>query len=113
MFIFLFIFLIYCVWDLLSADWKVIVLLNCGVCPHVDSCLMKVSWLGELVHVFWWMELDLFFLKGGAMLNGMFWGACVFGITLCSLSANTQSCASVSQHDWHGTSISGAFWALG
>lgn len=74
---------------------------------------MKVSWLGELVHVFWWMELDLFFLKGGAMLNGMFWGACVFGITLCSLSANTQSCASVSQHDWHGTSISGAFWALG
>ena len=71
---------IYCVLDLLSADWKVIVLLNCGVCPHVGSCLMKVSWLGELVPFFWWMELDLFFLKGGAML------IVCFGVPMCLAS---------------------------
>jgi len=26
--------LIYCVWGLLSADWKVVVSHNCGVCLH-------------------------------------------------------------------------------
>ena len=38
--------LIYCVWDLLSAGWKAIFPLNCGVCPPrvgLDQCLVKVS----------------------------------------------------------------------
>lgn len=69
--------------------------------------------VGELVHMFWWLELDLFFLKGGAMFNSVFWGAYGFGITLWSLSANVQSGASVSLQDWHGESISGVFWDLG
>ena len=29
----------------------------------VDLWLVKVSWLGKLVSVFWWVELDLFSLE--------------------------------------------------
>ena len=28
----------------------------------LDEWLVKVSWLGKLVFVFWWVELDLFSL---------------------------------------------------
>ena len=28
-----------------------------------DELLVKVSWLGKLVLVFWWMELDFFSLE--------------------------------------------------
>ena len=29
----------------------------------LDMWLVKVSWLGELVLVFWWVELDFFSLE--------------------------------------------------
>ena len=29
----------------------------------VDEWLVKVSWLGKFVSVFWWVELDLFSLE--------------------------------------------------
>ena len=29
----------------------------------LDRWLVKVSWLGKLVSVFWWVELDLFSLE--------------------------------------------------
>ena len=29
----------------------------------MDEWLVKVSWLGKLVLVFWWVELDLFSLE--------------------------------------------------
>jgi len=29
----------------------------------LDKRLVKVSWLGKLVSVFWWVELDLFSLE--------------------------------------------------
>ena len=29
----------------------------------LDEWLVKVSWLGKLVSVFWWVELDFFSLK--------------------------------------------------
>ena len=29
----------------------------------LDKWLVKVSWLGKLASVFWWVELDLFFLE--------------------------------------------------
>jgi len=29
----------------------------------VDEWLVKVSWFGKLVSVFWWVELDLFSLE--------------------------------------------------
>ena len=40
--------------------------LYCGVSElwvGLDRWLVKVSWLGKLVLVFWWMELDFFSLE--------------------------------------------------
>ena len=40
--------------------------LNCGVFllwVVVYMCLVKVSWLGKLVSVFWWVELDFYSLE--------------------------------------------------
>lgn len=70
---------------------KVIVPLNCGVCPQwvgLDQCPMKVSWLRGTVSVSWWMELDRVSLKGSAMSSSVFWGVYRFGMALVSLSDN-------------------------
>ena len=32
-------------------------------CGGLDRWLVKVSWLGKLVSVFWWVELDFFSLE--------------------------------------------------
>ena len=40
------------------------------------------SWLGELVFVFWLLELDLCSLKGSAVSSSRFWG--VYGINMSS-----------------------------
>ena len=57
--------------------------------------LVKVSWLGELLSVFWWVELDLFSLECNDMSTSEFWGIYKFGMTLGSLSFNVQGCVSV------------------
>ena len=55
-----------CVWGALSTGWKFVTPFNRGVCSlwlGLDQWLLKVSWLGELVSVFWWVEMDLFSLE--------------------------------------------------
>ena len=45
---------------------KFVVLLYCGgssLTMELDEWLVKVSWLGKLVSVFWWVEMDLFSLE--------------------------------------------------
>ena len=56
---------------------------------------MKVSWIGGLVPVFPWMELDLVSLEGSAVSRSEFWRAFGFGMGLGSLPANVQSCVPV------------------
>ena len=92
--------LIYCVWDCLSAGWKVVVSLNYEVCPPphppwvgLDKCHMSVSLLGWLVPVFWWMDLKSVSLEGRAMSSSLFWSGWGFGMAFRSLSVNVQSCA--------------------
>ena len=54
------------VWGGLSVFLKFVVPLYCGVSSlwvGLDGWLVKVSWLGKLVLVFWWVELDFFFLE--------------------------------------------------
>ena len=56
----------------------------------LDKWLFKVSWLGKLVLVFWWVELDLFSLECNEMSNSEFLGVYEFGVTLGSLYSNAQ-----------------------
>ena len=56
-----------CVWGGLSVFWKFVVPLYCGGISSLwlvlDGWLVKVSWLGKLGSVFWWVELDFFSLE--------------------------------------------------
>lgn len=79
----------------------------------LDKCLVKFSWLGGFVPIFWWMELDLVPLKCSAMSSSVFWGVFHLAMALGSLSTNRQSCVSVLLMIWHEVSSTGAFWPLG
>ena len=43
---------------------------HCGV--ELDGWLVKVSWLGKLESVFWWVELDFFSLECNEVPNRKF-----------------------------------------
>ena len=58
----------------------------------VDEWLVKVSWLLELVSVFWWVELYLFSLECNEVSSSEFWGIYGFGMALGSLYFNAQGC---------------------
>ena len=58
----------------------------------VGLVVVKVSWLGELAFVFWWVELDLFFKKCNEVSSNEFFGIYGFGMALGSLSFNAQGC---------------------
>ena len=79
---------------------------------EVELVLMKFSWLGELVPVVWWMELNLVFPKVSAKFSSMFWAVHGFGITLVSLCANVQGCCPVLLKDWCGVPGTGTCWPL-
>jgi len=64
-----------CVWGGLSVLWQFVVPLYCGdssLRVGLDELLVKVSWVGKLVSVFWWVELDLFFLECNDMPSSEF-----------------------------------------
>ena len=55
-----------CVWGGLSIFWQFVefsLLWNFLAVGGLDGWLVKVSWLGKLVSVFWWVELDFFSLE--------------------------------------------------
>ena len=46
--------------------WQFVVPLYCGGCSlgvGLDRWLVRVSWFGKLVLVFWWVDLDFFSLE--------------------------------------------------
>ena len=61
----------------------------------LDEWLVKVSWLGELASVFWWVELDLFSLECNEVSSSEFWGVHRFSTALGSPSFNAQGCIPV------------------
>ena len=63
--------------------------------------------------MFWCVGLDLVFLVGRAVFNGVFRGVCELTMILGSLSANGCSCVPVLLVVWHGASSTGACWPLG
>ena len=69
--------------------------LYCGACclwVGLDRWLVKVSWLGKFVLVFWWVELDFFSLECNEVSSNEFWDIYGFGMDLGSLSFNAQGC---------------------
>ena len=60
----------------------------------LDKWLVKISWLGKLVSVFWWVKLNLFSLEDNEVSSSEFQGVCGFGVTLGSLYFNAQGCVS-------------------
>ena len=64
-----------CVWVGLSVFWQFVVPLSCGVSSlwvGLGRWLVKVSWLGKLVSVFWWVELDFFSLEFTEVFSNKF-----------------------------------------
>ena len=45
----------------------------CSLCVGLDQWLVKVSWLGELASVIWWVELHLFSLECNEVSSREFW----------------------------------------
>ena len=54
----------------------------------LNECLVKVSWLGKLALVFWWVELGLFSLERNEMFSSEFLHVYVFAVTLGCLYFN-------------------------
>ena len=51
----------------------------------LDRWLVKVSWLGKFVLVFWWVELDFFFLECNEVSSNELGDVSGFGVSLGSL----------------------------
>ena len=62
--------------------------------------------------VFWCVRLDLVFLVGRSMSDGVFLGVCGFIMILGSLCANGWGCVSVFLVVWHNVSSTVACWSL-
>ena len=105
-----------CVWGGLFVFWQFVVLLYYGsslLWVGLDRWLVKVSWLGKLVLVFWWVELDFFFLECNEVSNIEFWGIYGFDMSLSHLSFNAQCCVPGLLENLHGMSCFGTCWLLG
>ena len=69
--------------------------LYCGIsslCVGLYRWLVKVSWLGKLVSVFWWVELYFFSLEWNEMSSDELWDVYGFWVTLGSLYIGAQGC---------------------
>ena len=56
----------------------------------LDGWLVKVSWCGKLVSLFWWVELDFFSLECNELSSNVLWDVSGFEVTLGSLYIETQ-----------------------
>ena len=79
----------------------------------LDAWLVKVSWLGKFVSVFWWVELDFFSLECNEVSSNEFLDVSEFCVTLGSLYIEVQGYVPVLLENLCGMSCSGAFWPLG
>ena len=72
----------------------------------VDGWLVKVSWLGTLVSVFWWVELDFFSLECNEVSSNEFSDISGFDVTLGSLYIEARGYVPVLLENFHGMSFS-------
>ena len=89
--------------------------LYCGIsslCGGLYRWLVKVSWLGKLVSVFWWVELYFFSLECSEMSSNELWDVYGFGVTLGSLYIGDQGCVPVLLENLLGMSCPGTCWSF-
>ena len=79
----------------------------------LDDWLVKISWLGKLVSVFWWVELEFFCLDCNEVSRSEFWDVCDFGVTLGNMYIEVQGYVPTLLENLHGLSCSGTCWLLG
>ena len=79
----------------------------------LDGWLVKISWLGNLVLVFWCVELDFFCLECNEESSSEFWDVYGFGVTLGSLYIEVQGYVPALLENLCGLSCSGTCWLLG
>ena len=79
----------------------------------LDGWLVKASWFGKFVLVFWWVELDFFFLECNEISSNKFSDVNGFGVTLVSLYIEAQGYVPVLSENLHGMSCSGTCSHLG
>ena len=79
----------------------------------VGRWLVMVSWLGKLVSIFWWVELDFFSLECNEVSSNEFWNVSGFGVTLGGLYIEAQGYVPVLMENLQGMSCSGTWWLLG
>lgn len=90
--------LVYCVWSLLAASWRVVVCLNMWnllLIGGAGSVPCEGFLVGGFVPAFWWMDLDLVLPEVSPVPCSEFWGVYRFGMALGSLSADVQCCVPV------------------
>ena len=90
--------------------------LYCGIsslCVGLYRWLVKVSWLGKLVSVFWWVELYFFSLECNEVSSNKLGDVNGFGVTLGSLYIGAQGCVPMLLENLRGMSCSGTCWPLG
>ena len=63
--------------------------------------------------MFWWVELDFFFLECNEVSSNKFWDVSGFGVTLGSLYIESQGYVPVLLENLCGMSYSGTCWSLG
>ena len=105
-----------CISGGLSVFWQFVVPLNCGsssLWVGLDEWLFKVSCLGKLVSMIWWVELDLFPLECNEVSSSEFWDVYGFDVTLGSLYIEAQGYVPVLLDNLLGMSCSWSCWLLG
>ena len=76
----------------------------------LDEWLVKVSCLGKLVLVFWWVELDFFSLECSDMSSSEFWDVSGFGVALDCLYIKAQVYVPAVLENLRGMSCSETCW---
>ena len=104
-----------CIWGGLSVFWQLVSLLYCGGSSlWVGLCewLVKVSCLGKLTSLFWWVELDLS-PECNEVSSSEFWDVYGFGVNLGSLYIEAQGYDPALLATLRCMSCSGTCWLLG
>ena len=100
----------------LSVFWWSVVPFYCGGFSQwvgLDDWLVKVSWLGKLVSVFWCMELEFFSLECNRVSSSEFWDGSMCLVWLWAVYIDAQGYAPALLENLCGLSCSEIYWLLG